>query len=224
MSRENLIWKFYGRFYDALLELAPYKHLLSTICSSVNPKPGKRYLDAGCGTGNLTNEIKEHGAEIIGVDYSESMLNKAQNKFKNIPFAFGDLNKKLEFDNDHFDGIASNNVLAYVKDLNFTLREFHRVLKPGGKIVLATLKQGFSPLKIYLSHIREVGFLRALKTFLPMIFVGLCNIIILQSAGRGIYHLLTKEELEHALKENGFKNIQITNAYADQDLLATCEK
>lgn len=160
----------------------------------------------------------------MGVDYSESMLNKAREKFKDIPFIFGNLNNRLEFENEYFDGIVSNNVLAYVKDLNFTLREFHRVLKPGGKIVLATLKRGFSPLKIYLSHIREYGFLRALKIILPMIFVGLCNMIILQRAGRGIYHLLTKEEFEAALKESGFKNVRIVNTYADQDLLATCEK
>lgn len=59
MSKEDLIWRLYSRSYDALLELAPYKHLLSIICSNIDPKPGKIYLDAGCGTGNLTNKLSK---------------------------------------------------------------------------------------------------------------------------------------------------------------------
>jgi len=222
--KDDLFWKIYSKIYDSILDLIPYKQLLHEIYSSLEIQPGRKYLDAGCGTGNLTFEIKKHNVEIIGMDYSENMLNKAREKHKNIPFYFGDLNKRLEYNDDSFDGIVSNNVLAYVKDLNFTIGEFYRILKPNGKLVLATLRKGFSPLKIYLNHVSAEGFLNSFRILLPIMLVGLCNMIILQRAGRGVYHLLTYRELEEILKNYNFTDFQIKNAYANQDLLVIAKK
>ena len=47
----------------------------------LNPTAGERILDAGCGTGQLTAAIAGQGAEVVGVDRSEEMIEKARENF-----------------------------------------------------------------------------------------------------------------------------------------------
>lgn len=52
----------------------------------LNPQEGERILDLGCGTGYLTNLIATSGAEVIGIDNSESMIAKAKSSYPGIDF------------------------------------------------------------------------------------------------------------------------------------------
>lgn len=100
---------------------------------------GDKVLDLGCGCGAIAEHISElTGATPYGINIDRSQIEKAWNN-PNLPrsnFSVGDFNKPLEFEDDSFDGIYAIQPMTYVTDHDFTFREVHRVLKPGGRFVM----------------------------------------------------------------------------------------
>jgi len=97
------------------------------------PRPGERILDAGCGTGQLTKEIAESGAEVRGVDNSPRMVEQARKNYPEIEFRQADV-RELPFENE-FDAVFSNAVLHWVKDAERAAAAIAGALKPGGRFV-----------------------------------------------------------------------------------------
>ena len=56
------------------------------LISMLNPQKDERILDLGCGTGELTAAIAESGAQLVGIDASQEMIDAAKAQFKNIEF------------------------------------------------------------------------------------------------------------------------------------------
>lgn len=105
---------------------------------------GMKILDVGCGAGKLSflfNEYTKGGAEIVGGDFSEELLDKARAKNKevgaSIDFQFLDFNKPFKFADNTFDLCTSAFAIYYASDLKFTFGEAHRVLKPGGRLFVS---------------------------------------------------------------------------------------
>ena len=94
---------------------------------------GAKILDVGCGTGHLTNQIKQKGYDVYGIEPSSEMLKIAKKNFPSIPLR-SDISSKISFDNDYFDAIIALEVLRYLdKEENHnSLKEFHRCLKEEG--------------------------------------------------------------------------------------------
>lgn len=90
-------------------------------------------LDLGCGTGVLTAQLAELCDKIIGVDSSQSMIDKAEKQFNNIEFRVCDA-LALPFENE-FDIVFSNAVFHWISDHNTLLKNIHKVLKPQGLLV-----------------------------------------------------------------------------------------
>jgi len=101
---------------------------------------GKRILDAGCGSGVYTEWLLERGADVVGFDVSEAMLNQVPDRVQEeATFYQADLAEPFEFaDAAAFDGIVSPLALGYVKDLRDPFSEFARALKPEGFLVFST--------------------------------------------------------------------------------------
>ena len=98
---------------------------------------GKRWLDAGCGTGTLSRWLaNERGASVTALDASEQMLANAQGTL-GVEYLRGDLTR-CGLPDSSIDGILCSSVLEYLADVSAALKEFHRVLRPGG-IVLASI-------------------------------------------------------------------------------------
>lgn len=97
------------------------------------PQPGELVLDLGCGSGELTREIAGRGAEVVGLDASADMLNKARQQFPGLDFRRGDA-ASFELP-ERFDAVFSNAVLHWVPDAAAAVRQMHRHLKPGGRLV-----------------------------------------------------------------------------------------
>ncbi len=98
-------------------------------------KNGNIILDAGCGTGSLIKKIKSFG-KIWGIDASSEALKFAKkNGLKNVLKASVE---KIPFENNTFDAVISIDVLYHkeVKSDLKALREFKRVLKPGGILII----------------------------------------------------------------------------------------
>lgn len=108
------------------------------ILSKIKIDENSTVLDFGCGTGNYTWAIKKvSNANIFGVEPSDGMREKAQEKGMDIEFKRGD-HTSIPFDNGFFDLIYMTDVIHHIPDLNSMFGEFHRTLKPNGKICILT--------------------------------------------------------------------------------------
>ncbi len=60
------------------------------LIALLDPQPGQRILDLGCGTGHLTEQISERGAEVVGLDSSAAMIGQARQNYPKLKFALSD--------------------------------------------------------------------------------------------------------------------------------------
>lgn len=104
-------------------------------------KKGMRILDVACGAGKQCMTFYEElGGDcmIIGGDVSADLLSKAEqvadDKEYEILFKPLDFNKALDFEDDRFDLVSCCFAIYYAEDIPFTIKEMHRVLKPGGRL------------------------------------------------------------------------------------------
>jgi len=98
------------------------------------PKPGERILDVGCGTGQLTAEVAAAGAEVLGVDSSREMIERARGNYGNLRLEMADATE-LPFAQE-FDAVLSNATLHWVRDQRSAIASIARALKPSGRFVL----------------------------------------------------------------------------------------
>jgi len=109
---------------------------------------GERLLDAGCGTGTWAFAFARHFDEVHGVDRNAPRIDAAnwlneQFQLNNVHFTVGDA-LDLDFPDDHFDTIFCYGVVISYIPLSVALREFHRVLRPGGKMYICLNGVGWS--------------------------------------------------------------------------------
>lgn len=97
---------------------------------------GLTVLDAGCGTGYLSRQLQQHGANVIGVDLSEKMLELARSQSPELDYRIDSATELASITSDSIDLIVSNYVLMDVPDLEAAVLAFHRVLRPDGTAVL----------------------------------------------------------------------------------------
>jgi 2-polyprenyl-6-hydroxyphenyl methylase/3-demethylubiquinone-9 3-methyltransferase len=99
-------------------------------------------LDVGCGAGFLTNELALAGHQVTGVDLSESSLAVAArfDKTKTVTYKVADA-YELPFSDGSFDVLCSMDFLEHVEDPARAIKEFARVLKPGGTFFYHTFNR-----------------------------------------------------------------------------------
>jgi trans-aconitate methyltransferase len=99
----------------------------------LDPKPGERILDLGCGTGQLTQKIAEHGADVVGLDASPEMIGQARQNFPSLRFLLQDA-ANMNF-REEFDAIFSNAALHWMLDAPSVAKGMFRALRKGGRMV-----------------------------------------------------------------------------------------
>ena len=104
---------------------------------------GIKVLDLGCGYGYYTDYFQSVGADTVGIDGSEKMIEIARDKYPNCKFYVCDITKKLPFDNDTFDIIFCNQVLMDVDDIESVFCECSRVLKTSGILYYSIVHPAF---------------------------------------------------------------------------------
>jgi ubiquinone/menaquinone biosynthesis C-methylase UbiE len=113
-----------------------HKHRQKNSLELLNPKKDEIILDAGCGIGEFTKRIAKKCLKVYGVDVSEIVIKKAKkNSPKNCIFRQGDL-ENLNFSNQFFDKIISIETIEHVLHPTKVLKEFNRLLKKEGKLVI----------------------------------------------------------------------------------------
>ncbi|WP_460979526.1 class I SAM-dependent methyltransferase [Spirosoma knui] len=126
------------RSWDA--DLYQQKHAFvfrygADVLSLLEPKPGERILDLGCGTGELTAQIAQRGAEVVGLDASASMIANARKSFPQLSFQQGDARQFVA--DQPFDAVFSNATLHWIAEpeQRNVLTNVFDALKAGGRFV-----------------------------------------------------------------------------------------
>lgn len=127
LKRIDIHQKFGSRDIDQwMLEILPLKK-------------GMRILDVGCGAGKqcfVFYHQLEGEADITGGDVSEELLAKARSENekigKRVNFTELDFNKRFPMEDNQYDLLSCCFAIYYAQDIPFTIKEMHRVLKPGG--------------------------------------------------------------------------------------------
>ena len=95
--------------------------------------PGDRVLDACCGTGDLALACEAVGGRVVGLDFSEPMLERARRKSPTVEWVRADL-LALPFPDGLFDAATVGFGVRNVEDLERALAELRRVLRDGGRV------------------------------------------------------------------------------------------
>lgn len=133
-TSESPAWVYEKNNVKAIFE--PWARVLIDFA---HPRPGERVLDAACGTGivaRLVRPLVGASGRIVGVDFDPLMLEVAKTLAPDIEWQQGDL-RKLPFPEAAFDLVVCQQGLQFLPDRVVALREMHRVLRPGGRLVLS---------------------------------------------------------------------------------------
>jgi arsenite methyltransferase len=171
------------------LQLVPELAVLGVGCGNptalADLKKGETVVDLGSGAGIdvfLAAKKVGEGGRVIGVDMTEDMVDRGrllaqEHGFANVEFRLGEI-EHLPLETDSVDVVISNCVINLTADKLASYREIHRVLKPGGRILISDLVTqgalpedvrasaaawadclaGAMPKEAYLETIRRAGF------------------------------------------------------------------
>jgi len=122
-------------------------------------------LDVGCGNGSFLDMMQQLGWEVVGVDPDGEAVSTARRIFGLKVFQ-GSLDD-VKFPDNHFDAITMNHVIEHVYDPVILLKECHRVLKPGGVLVVVTPNIKSMGHYMFCEHWRGLEVPRHLLLFSP---------------------------------------------------------
>ena len=119
--------------------------------------PARRILDLGCGSGDFGRYRPSRDVEVHGIDLDQGAVTSAA-RFE-IAMQ-GDLEgSPLPFEDGYFDAVLARDILEHLREPWLTLREVHRILRPGGVIVASVVMAKPSAVWADYTHIR--GFTRS---------------------------------------------------------------
>lgn len=134
-SYDQLASEYAERFCDEL-EGKPFdRNLLQRFAEAI---PGGSVCDLGCGPGHVAAHLESLGIDVIGVDLSPRMIAEAKRRYPSIGFQVGDM-LDLKMEAGSLGGImALYSIIHLRRDmLQEAFRETHRVLRPGGLLLVS---------------------------------------------------------------------------------------
>ena len=120
------------------------------VLAAIDPQPGEIFLEIGHGSGRLLSRILNTGADAVGVEVSETMMRQAQTRNRQavadgrLRLLLGD-GTRLPLADESVDAVAAVHTIYFWPDPQTTLAECARMLRPGGRMVVAA-RDGARPL------------------------------------------------------------------------------
>ena len=142
---EHLV-DFYDAFasqYDAWAG-GLHRRVAGRLAGLAGARPGETILDVGAGTGLVTHQVAVAAGrrgQVIGIDLSEGMLQVARRRARANTRFIGMPAERLIFRDATFDLVTYGLSLSLLVDPRASLDEAHRVLRPGGRIAVASLRR-----------------------------------------------------------------------------------
>ena len=141
----------YDRFFD--WALGPGRRY---AVFRLMPRPGERILEIGVGTG-LSLPLYPPGCEVVGIDISEPMLDRARARLEGLDHASIRLERmdarNIDFPDGHFDKVLAPYVISVVPDPQKVMDEIARVCRPGGTVIVVNHFQSAFPPLAALEHL-----------------------------------------------------------------------
>ncbi len=128
------------------------------VVRAVDASPGERVIDIAAGTGTSSEPFADRGVDVVPADFSLGMLREGYRRRPDLPFTAADATA-LPFADGSFDVVTISFGLRNVVDVDGARREFLRVARPGGRLVLCEFSQPVVPV---LSTVYHQVVLRAL--------------------------------------------------------------
>jgi ubiquinone/menaquinone biosynthesis C-methylase UbiE len=139
-SAVTRLWSFLAPAYDLpVLQQWVYRPPHDEVIAQLRDHGSRRIADIACGTGILSDRIERElqPDEIYGVDMSDGMLEKARTRSNRVKWLRGPA-EQLPFDEGALDAVVTTSAFHFF-DQPAALREFHRVLAPGGLVAVSAL-------------------------------------------------------------------------------------
>jgi ubiquinone/menaquinone biosynthesis C-methylase UbiE len=139
----DVVTRFWGlaapAYNSPILQQWVYRPAHDEVVAQLRAHSSSRVADIACGTGILADRIQRdlHPAQVYGVDMSEGMLNQARARSTHVKWLRGPA-EQLPFDDGALDAVVTTSAFHFF-DQPAALREFHRVLSPGGLVAVSTL-------------------------------------------------------------------------------------
>ena len=154
-------WERFAKKIDGGISRYLTRPLYARLLELAAPRPGERLLDVGAGSGTLVAQALALGVDATGVDASEAMARVAVAK---VPgrFVLGGA-ERLPFAAHSFDVVTTSLSMHHWESAEDGLREIARVLRPGGRLVLADVERAGSLARVHNacrghhSHGRYIG-------------------------------------------------------------------
>jgi demethylmenaquinone methyltransferase/2-methoxy-6-polyprenyl-1,4-benzoquinol methylase len=137
-GRARLFYKYLSKVYDRINPFVWNEAMRDEALDSLDLAADDAVLDVGCGTGFGTEGLLQHVDTVHGLDQSAHQLEKAYAKFGragSVTFCRGDA-ERLPFADDSFDVVWSSGSIEYWPNPVDALREFRRIVKPGGQVLV----------------------------------------------------------------------------------------
>lgn len=133
-------WSFAAPAYNLpILQQWVYRPAHDEVIARLRANPSRRIADIACGTGILADRIQRElqPEEIYGVDMSHGMLNQARARSTRVQWLSGPA-EHLPFDDGALDAVVTTSAFHFFNQAA-ALREFSRVLSPGGLVAVTAL-------------------------------------------------------------------------------------
>jgi len=232
LPSNSRIWHAYVPVIRTLKNSFEYRNMMGMVNRELRLSLSDRVLDAGCGNGFWLKENLGLFGTGVGIDGEYRMILEAISSLGGDPrieLRDFDLNFHLPFENDSFDKIVNMLVLGYLEEGGrVALDEFARMLKPGGRVAVATPVKHADFYEVLKSEVKNRenhgSFWSGLKRLpLGALAVIFGKIVELKETS-GEYHFHTKEELESEFKKRGLRVVFSSYAYANQAIVVVAEK
>jgi ubiquinone/menaquinone biosynthesis C-methylase UbiE len=239
-----------ARAFSGQHEIPPYRQLLQHTAAWLEPRPGDRWLDLGCGSGQLTHALwalsEGQLEEVVALDCAASNQRAVDRLKASLPapcrgrlrFVHANFSAGLgSWETDHFDGVVSGLAIHYAESYSqergrwttdaydHLLTEVFRVLRPGGGFVFSVMVPKPACGKLALATLG--GILQAPR---PSRFLKSAWRMwryaswLKREARRGRFHYLPLPSVLSRLQRVGFDSVQHRLSYADQAFLFRCRK
>lgn len=136
--RARIFYKYLSQVYDEVNPFVWTEEMRDTAMAKLDIAPDDRVLDVGCGTGFATEALIDRSEHVHAIDQSPHQMERAWAKLGKhdpVSFAFGDA-ERLPYASNSFDVVWSSGSIEYWPHPVLALREFNRVLRPGGQTLV----------------------------------------------------------------------------------------